>query len=116
MRLVGSENAGVGFADGMRILRAGGRTLDAVEATIRRGESNPSDHSVGYGGLPNIPGEMEPDASIMDGRSLDAGAVCAVNVYQTGRMTTTPTVEPRLVVPLPPAQRLASRDRGSRAG
>ena len=56
MLLVGSENAGVGLADGMRILRAGGRALDAVEATIRRVESNPADHSVGYGGLPNIPG------------------------------------------------------------
>jgi hypothetical protein len=30
MLLAGSENAGVGFADGMRILRAGGRALDAV--------------------------------------------------------------------------------------
>jgi beta-aspartyl-peptidase (threonine type) len=82
MLLVGSENAGVGFADGMRILRAGGRALDAVEATIRRVESNPSDHSVGYGGLPNILGEVELDASIMDGRSLDAGAVCAVTGYE----------------------------------
>jgi len=80
--LVGSENAGVGFADGMRILRAGGQALDAVEATIRRVESNPSDHSVGYGGLPNILGEVELDASIMDGRSLEAGAVCAVKGYE----------------------------------
>src|SRR5574339_178665 len=54
MLLVGSENAAVGFADGMRVLRRGGRALDAVEATIRRVESNPADHSVGYGGLPNI--------------------------------------------------------------
>src|SRR5215468_9625625 len=82
MLLVGSENAGVGFADGMRILRAGGPALDAVEATIHRVESNPSDHSVGYGGLPNILGEVELDASIMDGRSLEAGAVCAVKGYE----------------------------------
>lgn len=82
MLLVGSENAGVGFADGMRVLRAGGRALDAVEATIRRVESNPVDHSVGYGGLPNILGEVELDASLMDGRSLEAGAVCAVRGYE----------------------------------
>ncbi len=82
MLLVGSENAGVGFADGMRVLRAGGRALDAVEAAIRRVESNPADHSVGYGGLPNILGEVELDASIMDGRSLEAGAVCAVQGYE----------------------------------
>src|SRR5215831_5210478 len=80
--LVGSENAGVGFVDGMRVLRAGGRALDAVEATIRRVESNPADHSVGYGGLPNILGEVELDASLMDGRSLEAGAVCAVHSYE----------------------------------
>src|SRR5215470_16771687 len=81
MLLVGSENAGVGFQDGMRIFRRGGRALDAVEAVIRRVESNPADHSVGYGGLPNILGEVELDASLMDGRTLEAGAVCAVRDY-----------------------------------
>lgn len=82
MLLVGSENATVGFADGMRILRRGGSALDAVEGTIRRVESNPADHSVGLGGLPNILGEVELDASLMDGRSLEAGAVCAVHGYE----------------------------------
>jgi beta-aspartyl-peptidase (threonine type) len=80
--LVGSANAQVGFDDGMKILRAGGSALDAVEATVRVVESNPEDHSVGYGGLPNILGEVELDASIMDGRTLDAGAVCAVHDYE----------------------------------
>jgi beta-aspartyl-peptidase (threonine type) len=80
--LAGSENARVGFADGMRVLRRGGRAIDAVEATIRRVESNPADHSVGYGGLPNILGEVELDASLMDGRTLEAGAVCAVRGYE----------------------------------
>src|SRR5215470_2828877 len=81
MLLVGSENAGVGFADGMRILRRGGQALDAVEATIRQVEANIADHSVGLGGLPNIVGEVELDASVMDGRTLEAGAVCAVRGY-----------------------------------
>ena len=58
MLLVGSDNAQVGFADGMRILHRRGRALDAVEATIRRVEANPADHSVGLGGLPNITGEV----------------------------------------------------------
>lgn len=82
MLLVGSSNAKVGFADGMKILRAGGSALDAVEATIRAVESNPNDHTVGYGGLPNILGEVELDASIMDGRTLETGAVCAVHNYE----------------------------------
>jgi hypothetical protein len=45
MRRVGSENARVGFAEGMRVLRAGGRALDAVEAAVRtmRGFREPAD-------------------------------------------------------------------------
>jgi L-asparaginase / beta-aspartyl-peptidase len=80
--LVGSANAQVGFSDGLEILRAGGTAIDAVEAAIRVVESNPEDHSVGYGGLPNILGQVELDASIMDGRTLNAGAVCAVHDYE----------------------------------
>lgn len=79
--LVGSANARVGFSAGAKILRAGGSALDAVEAVIRRVESNPADHSVGVGGLPNILGTVELDASIMDGRTRNAGAVCAVRYY-----------------------------------
>jgi beta-aspartyl-peptidase (threonine type) len=55
--LCGSVNARVGFPDGMTILRAGGSAIDAVIAAIRRVEANPDDHSVGYGGLPNLLGE-----------------------------------------------------------
>jgi len=66
----------------MKILRAGGSALDAVEAVIRVVESNPADHSVGYGGLPNILGQVELDASIMDGETLAAGAVCAVKNFE----------------------------------
>jgi beta-aspartyl-peptidase (threonine type) len=82
MLLVGSTNAQVGFAAGMKILRDGGCAIDAVEATIRLVEANPDDHSVGYSGLPNILGEVELDASIMDGRTLETGAVCAVKHYE----------------------------------
>lgn len=80
--LIGSSNARVGMADGMAILRAGGTAVDAVVATIRRVEANPDDHSVGYGGLPNLLGEVELDASIMDGRILATGAVAALKGHQ----------------------------------
>ncbi|MFQ6015406.1 MAG: N(4)-(beta-N-acetylglucosaminyl)-L-asparaginase [Anaerolineae bacterium] len=66
----------------MTVLRQGGSALDAVEAGIRAVESNPDEHSVGYGGLPNLLGEVEVDASIMDGRTLMAGAVGAVKGYE----------------------------------
>lgn len=82
MQLIGSSNAVVGFADGMAALRAGGSALDAVVAAIRRVEANPEDHSVGYSGLPNLLGEVELDASIMDGATLATGAVAAMRNYQ----------------------------------
>src|SRR5690348_5124716 len=80
--LVGSTNAAVGFAAGMETLRRGGSALDAVVATIELVEANPDDHSVGFSGLPNLLCEVELDASIMDGRTLAAGAVGALQGYQ----------------------------------
>ena len=80
--LVGSTNARIGFPDGMAALRAGGSAVDAVVATIRQVEANPSDHSVGYSGLPNLLGEVELDASVMDGRNLATGAVAALRDHQ----------------------------------
>ncbi len=75
MKIIGSSNARVGLAAGMAVLRAGGSAMDAVEQAIRAVESNPEDHTVGLGGLPNILGVVELDASIMDGRTRAAGAV-----------------------------------------
>ncbi len=80
--LTGSVNAQVGFPDGMTILQSGGSAIDAVVAAIRRVEANPQDHSVGFGGLPNLLGEVELDASIMDGRTLASGAVAALQGHQ----------------------------------
>lgn len=79
--LVGSTNASVGFAVGMDLLRAGGSALDAVELVTRAAEDNLDDHTVGTGGLPNLLGEVELDALIMDGDTLNAGAVAALKGY-----------------------------------
>jgi beta-aspartyl-peptidase (threonine type) len=80
--LVASSNAAVGFGAGMEILRSGGNAIDAVIAAIALVEANPDDHSVGYSGLPNLLGEVELDASIMDGRTLAAGSVGALHGHQ----------------------------------
>jgi beta-aspartyl-peptidase (threonine type) len=80
--IVGSANASVGFGPAVEILAAGGTALDAVITAIRHVEANPDDHSVGYGGLPNLLGEVELDASIMEGRGRRAGAVGALQGYQ----------------------------------
>jgi beta-aspartyl-peptidase (threonine type) len=80
--IIGSSNARVGLERGMAILRAGGSALDAVEMAIRAVESNPEDHTVGLGGLPNLVGVVELDASIMDGATRAAGAVGGVRGFE----------------------------------
>jgi beta-aspartyl-peptidase (threonine type) len=79
--IVTSDNGGLGMERAAQILRQGGHALDAVEEGIRLVESNAEDHTVGLGGLPNLLGELELDASIMDGRTLAAGAVGALRGY-----------------------------------
>jgi N4-(beta-N-acetylglucosaminyl)-L-asparaginase len=79
--MIASERGEVGLAAGMELLRAGGSALDAVEAAVRVVESNEADHHVGVGGLPNMLGEVELDASIMDGATRRAGAVAAVTGF-----------------------------------
>ncbi len=61
--------------------RAGGSALDAVEAATRVVELNPEDHSVGVGGYPNLLGQVELDASLMEGTTRRAGAVAALQGY-----------------------------------
>ncbi len=82
MIVVASANGKIGLPAAMEILKAGGSALDAVEAATRIVEANPDDHTVGYGGYPNLLGEVELDASIMDGRTLNAGAVGALKGFR----------------------------------
>lgn len=79
--ILASERGEIGLAAGMDLLRAGASAMDAVEAALRVAEANEADHYVGVGGLPNLLGEVELDASIMDGATLRAGAVAAVTGF-----------------------------------
>ena len=79
--VVASENGAKGARVAVQILRRGGSALDAVEQACRVVEDDPDEISVGYGGLPNALGEVELDASIMDGHSLEVGAVAALRGY-----------------------------------
>ena len=81
MIVVASSNGRVGIQAAVDVLKSGGSAVDAVEVGTRLVEANPDDHSVGYNGWPNILGELELDASIMDGRSLMSGAVGAMKGY-----------------------------------
>jgi len=82
MFLVASTNAAVGIDEAMAVLRAGGAAVDAVEVAIRAVEANADDHSVGYGGYPNLIGEVELDAGLMQGEDLAGGAVAALKGYR----------------------------------
>ncbi len=77
-----SANGMIGIEAAVEVLRAGGGALDAVIAGTRLVEANPDDHTVGFSGLPNLLGEVELDASVMEGTGLRAGAVGALQGYQ----------------------------------
>lgn len=63
----------IGFA----VLSDGGSAVDAVEAAITILEDDET-FDAGTGSFLNLAGEVELDASIMDGRNLRAGAVASV--------------------------------------
>ena len=65
------------------ILDGGGTALDAVERGANVIEVDPDDTSVGYGGLPNENGVIQLDASIMDGKTYNAGAVASLENIKT---------------------------------
>ena len=69
------------MAAGMEVLQSGGSAVDAVEAACRMVEDNLEDHSVGTGGYPNADGDVELDASLMEGTTRRAGAVAALKNY-----------------------------------
>lgn len=59
------------------VLARGGSALDAVERAVRVLEDDPL-FNAGTGACLNREGRIELDASIMEGRGLRAGAVCAL--------------------------------------
>jgi beta-aspartyl-peptidase (threonine type) len=63
---------------GWRVLAAGGRALDAVEAAVRTLEDDPR-FNAGRGSVLTADGTIEMDASIMEGDRLECGAVAAVS-------------------------------------
>jgi len=70
----GCENA---LQIGYKILQYGGSALDAVVATITAMEDDPV-FNAGYGCALNETGETELSAAVMDGKTLDIGAVASL--------------------------------------
>jgi beta-aspartyl-peptidase (threonine type) len=63
------------------ILRQGGSALNAVQRAVEVLEDDPR-FNAGTGGALTERGDLELDASIMDGRDLRAGAVCCLPPYR----------------------------------
>lgn len=80
--IISSHNGAFALPEAMELLKAGGSAVDAVVLGCTRVEANPEDHTVGFSGLPNLLGEVELDASVMDGNGLRAGSVGALKGYQ----------------------------------
>lgn len=57
---------------------AGSQLLECIESGLGVAEEDPSLIAIGLGSLPNAEGVLELDASMMDGTTLEAGAVCSV--------------------------------------
>ncbi len=62
---------------GRAVLMAGGSAVNAVVAAILALEDDPT-FNAGYGSVLNSDGEVELDAALMDGATLDVGSVAAV--------------------------------------
>ncbi|MEH2568891.1 isoaspartyl peptidase/L-asparaginase [Bradyrhizobium sp. AZCC 2289] len=70
-----------GIEQAVRDLLAQRHRHDVLENCLRELEEDESIDAVGYGGAPNILGEMELDASFMDGNNRSVGAVAAVQKF-----------------------------------
>jgi L-asparaginase / beta-aspartyl-peptidase len=81
MILVTNNEGTVGAPTTARMLAEGAPALDAIEAGIRLIEADPNVRTVGRGGWPNLIGEMELDACLMDGTTLRTGAVGALKGF-----------------------------------
>lgn len=108
MIVISSKNGAVGIRQAMAVLRAGGSAIDAVVAGIEPVESNRDDHTVGLGGLPNLLGEVELEASLMDGTTRDVGAVAVVRGYEHPIRIARAVLErlPHVLIAGPGAERL----------
>ncbi|MCB9845134.1 MAG: N(4)-(beta-N-acetylglucosaminyl)-L-asparaginase [Phycisphaeraceae bacterium] len=77
--VVASGNGAQAVERAMAEMVAGRAPVEAVVQGVRLVEDDPTDVSVGYGGLPNALGQVECDACVMDGPTHAVGAVAALH-------------------------------------
>lgn len=78
MKLLANEEGRPGIGIAVAALQDQALGLDAIVQGVTAVEYSTDARSVGFGGWPNLLGEMEFDASVMDGDRLESGAVGAL--------------------------------------
>ena len=81
MILLTNGEGASGVATTAKLLKAGSPALDAIEAGIRLVEADPTVRSVGPGSWPNILGQLQLDAAVMEGTGRRSGAVGALEGF-----------------------------------
>jgi N4-(beta-N-acetylglucosaminyl)-L-asparaginase len=88
--IITRETGDNSVAEAYSLLVQGADTLEAALHICQAREDDPSDHSVGLGGLPNEDGIVELDASVMHGPTRRAGSVAALpNIRHAARLADT---------------------------
>ena len=79
---VASANGLGAVATAVQAMQDGVSPVEAAVRGVALVEADPDDITVGYGGLPNADGVVQLDACCMDGPTMRAGAVAAVERIQ----------------------------------
>ena len=80
---ISSANSLAPVTKAAELVMQGADTLDAAVEGVKIQELDPTDHSVGYGGLPNMDGVVQLDASCIHGPSKRAGSVACLEGIKT---------------------------------
>lgn len=80
---IASGNGLPAVNEAVRVVAGGGDTLEGVVRGVNIVEEDPTDYTVGYGGLPNEDGVVQLDSSVMHGPTRGAGAVGAIEGVKT---------------------------------
>lgn len=78
---ISSANGLPATARAMQVVRETGDTLEAVVSGVNLLEEDPSDVTVGLGGLPNALGVVQLDSQVWHGPTRGAGAVAALEGF-----------------------------------